>query len=380
MAVALVAATAMAGACHRSVAFTIDTPQPPRSISSLELVGEYEVRPGARVGDVLGLPFGGVSGLVALGDGAELLGISDARQGPRAYRLRVSGVGASFTVSSLEAIYFDAIPGRIRDLDAEAIAILPNGDLLVATEGVANRAPRQPPGLIEYGRYGEFVRSLEIRDRFVPEENGEQTRGVRANMSFESVTVAPDGRRLFAGVESALVQDGPAATFEHGATVRLLEYDLHGASYRPGPEFAYDIEPIAKPDFESSLAINGLVELVALSSHELLALERGYVEEAGRAGRSMNRIRIFLVSLEGATDISRIESLASAQGVTRARKRLLLDLSDVKGLRPALATLENFEGMTLGPRLPDGRRSLVLVSDDNFSARQRTSFLIFAIR
>jgi len=37
------------------------------------------------------------------------------------------------------------------------------------------------------------------------------------------------------------------------------------------------------------------------------------------------------------------------------------------------------EGMTFGPRLPDGRRSVVLVSDDNFAATQFTQFMVFAL-
>ena len=36
--------------------------------------------------------------------------------------------------------------------------------------------------------------------------------------------------------------------------------------------------------------------------------------------------------------------------------------------------------MTFGPRLPDGRATLLLVSDDNFSGEQRTWFLMFAIQ
>jgi hypothetical protein len=35
--------------------------------------------------------------------------------------------------------------------------------------------------------------------------------------------------------------------------------------------------------------------------------------------------------------------------------------------------------VTIGPDLPDGRRSLVLVSDDNFAASQFTQFLLFAL-
>ena len=37
--------------------------------------------------------------------------------------------------------------------------------------------------------------------------------------------------------------------------------------------------------------------------------------------------------------------------------------------------------MTLGPRLPDGRQSLLLVSDNNFTTNppQVTQFLLFAL-
>jgi 3-phytase len=42
-------------------------------------------------------------------------------------------------------------------------------------------------------------------------------------------------------------------------------------------------------------------------------------------------------------------------------------------------TLDNVEGMTFGPELPDGRRTLVLVSDDNFSETHATQFLAFAV-
>jgi hypothetical protein len=41
--------------------------------------------------------------------------------------------------------------------------------------------------------------------------------------------------------------------------------------------------------------------------------------------------------------------------------------------------LDNLEGMALGPRLPDGTQSLLLVSDDNFSNSQLTQFLLFRL-
>jgi hypothetical protein len=36
--------------------------------------------------------------------------------------------------------------------------------------------------------------------------------------------------------------------------------------------------------------------------------------------------------------------------------------------------------MGLGPVLPDGGRSLLVVSDDNFSDSQRSAFLLFSLK
>jgi hypothetical protein len=55
-------------------------------------------------------------------------------------------------------------------------------------------------------------------------------------------------------------------------------------------------------------------------------------------------------------------------------KRLVVDLDHV-----GLAAIDNVEGMTWGPRLPSGERTLVLVSDDNFDSRQVTQVIALAL-
>jgi hypothetical protein len=83
--------------------------------------------------------------------------------------------------------------------------------------------------------------------------------------------------------------------------------------------------------------------------------------------------------LDGASDVASVDSLATAEGVTPVRKRLLLDLGDLAGLSPRLSSLDNFEGLAFGPRLADGSASLLLVSDDNFDKTQVTSFLLLRV-
>lgn len=72
-------------------------------------------------------------------------------------------------------------------------------------------------------------------------------------------------------------------------------------------------------------------------------------------------------------DVSSVNDLDGWEIDPSAEKQLLLDFADL-GL-----TLDNIEGMTFGPQLPDGRQSLVVVSDNNFSETQFTQVLTFAV-
>jgi len=352
-------------------------PQPPSDVTRLTLVGQFSIPPLTRFPPLTGLPLGGISGLTSAGSG-ELLAVSDAQRGGRIYRFAIEGIGESLRVTPTAFIPLEIAPGEIQP-DHEGLTVLPNGNLLVASEGTG-REPRRPPAIAEYGSRGEFLRHLDVRDRYVPEPAGPVTRGARGNAGFESLTLSPDGERLFTATETALIQDDGTATFENGTRARLLEYVARDGTYEPEREFVYTVEPVDQQAYKPGSFTNGLVELVALSRTTLLALERGYVEDAEKTGPSFNRIRVYRITIAGATDVSSLESLKGHSEIVPVTKTLLLDLSQTPGLSPDLApSLDNFEGLSLGPRLPDGRASLVLVSDDNFAAAQRTWFLVFAI-
>lgn len=174
------------------------------------------------------------------------------------------------------------------------------------------------------------------------------------------------GGRLYVGTENALEQDGPAAALGIGSPSRITEYDT--ATGCRLAEYVYATDPVADaPVPAGAFASAGLAELLALDDEDtLLALERSFSTGVG------NDIRLCLVRTEGATDVS---GAASLQGLDYqpAEKNLLLDLAGL-GLAP-----DNVEGMAFGPDLPDGRKTLVLVSDDNFSPTQTTQFIALAL-
>jgi hypothetical protein len=318
---------------------------------------------------------GGLSGLASQRDGHELLAVADDRNHPRVFKLSVFARANQFRVNVAGIIHLQPSPAAPAKFDLEGIAVTRDGHLLLTTEGEGDEEPRLPPAILEYSRHGTFVRQLPVRPRYSPTERGALTSGVRDNAGFEALAMTPDYSTLYTATELPLIQDADADAFAAGSRSRLLEYVASGGSYEPRREFAYDIEPVERPAYDVRPGTNGIVELLAFAPGTLLALERAFVESTDRK-QSLTRIRLFRVDLAGATDVSSRESLRGSADVIPVRKTLVVDVNTLSGLAPPLTQLDNFEGMTWGPRGADGRRSLILVSDDNFSERQVTGFLL----
>jgi hypothetical protein len=124
-------------------------------------------------------------------------------------------------------------------------------------------------------------------------------------------------------------------------------------------------------------ADNGVSEILALDGDRLLVLERSGVE--GADGIWTLYIRIYQAEIGNATDVAGFPSLAGAK-VQPMAKRLVLDLSKLPELgSAALPKIDNIEGASFGPDLPNRHRSLVLVSDNNFNPDQVTQFLAFEV-
>jgi hypothetical protein len=68
-----------------------------------------------------------------------------------------------------------------------------------------------------------------------------------------------------------------------------------------------------------------------------------------------------------------IASLAAAD-VTPVAKQLVLDLNAA-----GFAPVDNIEGITWGPALASGNRTLLLVSDNNFNETQITQFVALEV-
>jgi hypothetical protein len=319
---------------------------------------------------------GEISGIAWDGEREVFYGVADRADDDRSHVFTLdipfsdSGLG---TPRVLDVTFLLDEAGRSMDgtnFDGEGIVLWAPGSgvgpdaqsphWIIASEG--GGAPDAQPGIRRFSLEGRLLGDLPVPDRFLIGRN---------NLSFESLALDPSGTELFTIMEGPLPEDGETGDLR--GRLRLLHYRGETPeAFAPVAEYHYQTEPGRGPGEV------GAVELIALSAERLLVLERGWVRGEG------NTVRIFQVSLEGAGDISELASLAVPQAPPPLEKELLVDLAHCPSggaMSPQSQPnplLDNFEAMALGPPLPDGRRSLVLVSDDNRSPFQVTRVVVLA--
>lgn len=330
------------------------TPGAPTCAPGVELLGFSDALDKARFG---GTEVGGLSALVydAARDVYYALVDNQGDTVARFYTLRLPLDGGKPGTPAIEAVTIlrdaNGQPFTGRNFDGEGMALVAGDQLLIASE--------TEPSIRRFWLDGRLIDELMVPERFLVKPKGEAT----ANQAFEGLALSPDRLSLFAAVEGPLAADGFAGLLQ--GRLRLLRYTSR-PPFLPSAQYYYRAE-----------SAQGVADLLAPDSEHLLVLERGFLPGAG------NTVRIYRAALTGATDVFARPTLADPDLIP-LEKELLVDLA---ACPPGAAThparqptplLDNFEALALGPALPDGRRLLWLLSDDNFGADQVTRLIALA--
>lgn len=175
------------------------------------------------------------------------------------------------------------------------------------------------------------------------------------NRSFESIAITPDGLRMYVANEDTLACDGAGANRKSGGVVRIQEFTRtgKGAPWTAARQFRYRTEKVGGGEF-AGVAVSGVVALIAAEDGSLLVLER----EMSKKNPLFPSFRARLFEVR--PDADRSDELA---------KRVVWDRDTM---------FANYEGACFGPRLKDGSRSIILVSDGGGPAKERV--LVLALR
>jgi hypothetical protein len=220
------------------------------------------------------------------------------------------------------------------------------------------------PSIINMRLTGEYVSQVPLPVNLLMKATKE---GPRRNGVLEAMSFADNYKTLFVGIEEPLYEDGPQADMvDNNAYIRLYKFDALNGENKA--QFAYKLEPIAFPAIpESAFKVNGVSEILSINANKLLVIERSF-----STGRLPCTIKLFIADITNATDISNM-ALKNQRSFVPAAKKLLLNMDEL-----GIYT-DNIEGVTFGPSLPNGHRTLLFVSDNNFNPLQQTQLLLFEI-
>ncbi len=223
----------------------------------------------------------------------------------------------------------------------------------------------EDPSVIVVDRNGNYKDSFELpaNMHMRATENGP-----RQNSVFEGLAFSADYKYLFVSVEEPIYEDGPrAGVGDSTAWIRIIKFDTE--KRKQIAQYAYRIEPVAYPAISpSSFKINGVSAILSAGENKLLVVERSF-----STGRIACTIRVFLADINEATDIGNTNSLQSQPAEKPASKKLLLNMDDLGRY------IDNIEGVTFGPALSNGHRTLLFIADNNFSPLEKTQLLLFEI-
>ncbi|GGE99180.1 esterase-like activity of phytase family protein [Hymenobacter cavernae] len=330
-----------------------------------------------------GTTLGGFSGIDYRADNDSYYIMCDdasALQPVRYYTAKLAFDKNSFTDVSFTSVttlkrpdgsnYPSATADRYNAIDPEGIRYdAATKHIVWTSEGVRNVTVAPPvltsPFLRESTTEGTFVADYLVPPIFQIKAT---ENGTRSNGSFEGLSFTPDGQYTFTASEEPLYEDGPRADVNvEGSPIRIIKYDK--STRQPIAQYAYRLAAVHKaPIPGDQFRLNGVVEVLALSDTKLLAMERSYAVGA----TPDYSVKIYEIDLTGATDVSNMTLQGTSY--TTVSKRLVLDVATT-----GINRVDNIEGFTFGPKLSNGHRSLVLVSDDNFSSSAISQFLVFEV-
>lgn len=343
----------------------------------LQYVGEASVATGTKFNKAT---IGGLSGIVWAQDTLYALSDDKGRAGePRFFEF---GLKIEKKTVSLAAKAVHFITGLPQDgdkkvgLDPEGLVRLPGGDFIISSEGNNDSKPREMPRIFRVSPEGIWRGDLPIPEKYLPETTGQQKKGIQNNAAFEGLTDFADGKYVFTSTESALSQDFIIGEEEKGDWIRILKYEDKGQKgYSPVAEYAYRVDSF-KDNQKGKEVFRGVSEILALSETKLIVLERGVRIFAKNLWAQT--IGVYLVDLSKGSDVLSSNKLGDSK-FTGVEKIKLLDFETDLVADRGTKTVQNFEALAWGPKLADGRRSLLVMSDNNFSKNEITEIVVFAI-
>ena len=282
------------------------------------------------------IPAGGYSGITWLGDDRYAV-VSDNSPHPGFFTFHID-IDSTGMIRSVKNLGFTGHtdPGR----DQEGIAWFAPDSTLFISDETHNQVRELRLDATPTGRQLPLPKVFE---------------GASRNYGMEALTYQSATHRFWTTSESTLLGDGPQTTATNGVRnrLRLLAFD---DSLQLEGQYLYEMEEV-HPLVPAQTFVCGVSALTALDDGRLLVLERDAAIPESKIG-AMANCRIYMVR---PTPCHRLREDVELVAQTPLSKTLVAEWTTSIGLLDF--SFANYEGMCLGPKLPDGGQVILLVAD-----------------
>ena len=298
-----------------------------------------------------GIPAGNYSGITHIeGDRYALVSDKQEADGWTEVSIRFLPSGDIDEMKFIAQHYDAGTMGKARD--SEGIAYVPRQGFFVCAENDQN--------ILELSLNGTPTgRRLAVPTSF-------STSNIFGNYGFEALTYDAEQGIFWTTTEQGLRSDVATITTYATPSPTLLRIQAFGSDLQPLRQFAYKTEaPVTKhsPKYYAF----GVPELLAVDDGTLIVMERE-LSIPKRYNRALCSIRLF--SVKPSTDKAITDSTLSLREMEAnnfiPKKPLYAFRTGIRLM--GRKNFANYEGMCLGPRLADGRQTLLLVADSQSRA------------
>lgn len=319
----------------------------------VRLLDDYTIEKGLIVDDT---QVGGLSG-IDFANG-EYVMVSDQPSNPRFYKADIVLAEESIdTIIFKEVVQLDLpdTPEK-QNFDLESIIYDSSSEsFYISSEGAIKEDI--DPAVLKVSAEGKLQDFLPLPQHLLAENE----KPPRNNGALEGLAESFDKKGIWAAMELPLKSDGPKPKLiRTKSPVRITYFDKETG--KATKQFPYMLEPIAKIPW-LYFAVNGVTDLLEYAPDRFLVLERGFAAGHGQNG---NTVRIYDVDARLGTNTLDKQNL-KISFYNPAKKKLLYDFKWAKDFLSE-GFIDNIEGITFGPDLPNGNKSLILISDNNFNS------------
>ena len=304
-----------------------------------------------------GLKIGGLSELAFDEKTGHFIALSDDKKNHRWYEFSFQ-TKPEYQLKLIDQTFLKSPHSKKlkQNMDPEALLFYGDETVFIASEGQQIFKEHEPTQIFTFNRKGILKSAWPVPSVFwqaTPDKKASAI-GQQENKGFESLAFDKNKGILWTATEQPLKQD---LIFKNKSFVRLTAFDIKSKKML----FQY---PYLLKDSQDG----GLTALEFLKDKTFISLERAYKKQKKNG---VNEVQLFLTDCRKAQDVK--EHIVLKKKFKACSKKLLWSSTQEKNIK-----VDNLEGLALSQPSNSKKRTLILVSDDNFNTKnQKTQFLFF---